>query len=120
MHSIQTAVYVVYSLALPLYHGCVQAIQSGTIAFIQQLRKRKCGDASEVVLPLSGDQFTIEYLQEHGFSKPVLVECKDGLGIVVPHSSFTVADVEKHVGEYVCMYVYVLLLLYVQQPTEVV
>ena len=83
----------------------MQAIQSGTIAFIQQLRKRKCGDASEAVLLLSGDQFTIEYLQEHGFTKPVLVECKDGLGIVVPHSSFTVADVEKHVGEYVCMYV---------------
>ena len=80
----------------------VQAIQSGTIAFVQQLKKRKCSDSSEAVLLLSGQEFTYEYLQEHGFTKPVLVECKDGLGIVVPQSSFTVADVEKHVGKCVC------------------
>lgn len=86
-------------LNLPLNCGCLQAIQSGTVAFVQQLRKRKCGDSNEAVLQLSGHQFTTEYLQENGFQQPVLVECKDGLGIVVPHSSFTVADVEKHVGE---------------------
>ena len=83
----------------------VQAIQSGTIAFVQQLKKRQCSDSSEAVLLLSGHEFTLEYLQEHGFGKPVLVECKDGLGIVVPQSSFTVADVEKHVGEHVCAFV---------------
>ena len=89
----------VYPWDLPHNCGCLQAIQSGTVAFVQQLRKRKCGDSSEAVLQLSGHQFTTEYLQENGFNQPVLVECKDGLGIVVPHSSFTVADVEKHVGK---------------------
>ena len=78
----------------------VQAIQSGTIAFVQQLRKRKCDDSSEALLLLSGHELTTEYLQKHGFNKPVLVECKDGLEIVVPASTFTVADVEKHVGKY--------------------
>lgn len=91
-------------LSLPLNCGCLQAIQSGTIAFVQLLKKRKCGDSNEAVLQLSGHQFTIEYLQENGFQRPVLVECKDGLGIVVPHSSFTVADVEKHVGECTCLW----------------
>ena len=88
------------SVSYILHYVYVQAIQSGTIAFVQQLRKRKCDDSSEAVLLLSGHQLTTEYLQKHGFSKPVLVECKDGLEIVVPASTFTVADVEKHVGKY--------------------
>ena len=42
----------------------------------------------------------MEYLNKHGLVQPIIVEEKDGLGIVVPDDNFTILDVEKHVGMY--------------------
>ena len=75
-----------------------QAIQSGTLAFIWELKKKKILDSEGIVKRLKGDELTVDYLNEHGLVQPILVEDKDGLGIVVPDDTFTILDVEKHVG----------------------
>lgn len=46
-----------------------------------------------------GAQLTVEYLEENSFSVPILVVKKDGLGMTLPPSSFTVNDVEYYVGK---------------------
>ena len=48
---------------------------------------------------LRGQQLTLPYLHSNGFTVPILVEGKDGLGLDVPQESFTVQDVENYVGE---------------------
>lgn len=40
------------------------------------------------------------YMEEHGFTEPILVPKKDGLGLAVPAPTFYVSDVENYVGEY--------------------
>jgi len=42
---------------------------------------------------------TKEYLENSGFSLPILIDKKDGLDIKVPPSNFSVQDVENYVGE---------------------
>lgn len=38
-------------------------------------------------------------MSKKGFRKPILVEKKDGLGMVVPDSGFSIGDVQKFVGK---------------------
>ena len=51
---------------------------------------------------LTGSQLTLPYLHSNGFTHPILVEGKHGLGLHVPQESFTVQDVENYVGKYMC------------------
>ena len=53
----------------------------------------------QVILKLRGRDLTLDYLEKNGFNKPLKIEKKDGLGLVVPDSSFSIIDVERHVGE---------------------
>ena len=54
---------------------------------------------SNVVLKLeNGRDLSVEYLEKQGFSRPILVMNKDGLGMVIPDKSFSVLHVERHVG----------------------
>lgn len=46
-----------------------------------------------------GGQLTLGYMEEHGFTEPILVPKKDGLGLAVPAPTFYVSDVENYVGE---------------------
>lgn len=48
---------------------------------------------------MNGSEVTLEYFEEHGFQYPLLVERKEGLGLKVPPPDFTIADVERCVGE---------------------
>ncbi|KAJ1095060.1 hypothetical protein NDU88_000231 [Pleurodeles waltl] len=73
-------------------------VQTGTQLFIKELRGRTFPSADEVILKPSGVQLTVEYLEENSFSVPILVVKKDGLGMTLPDSSFTVSDVEHYVG----------------------
>lgn len=54
--------------------------------------------ADEVLLKPTGAQLTVEFLEERSFSVPVLVLRKDGLGMNLPPSSFSVSDVEHYIG----------------------
>ena len=43
---------------------------------------------------------TMDWFNDKGFNTPLLVDESEGLGLVVPPSDFTVADVEQYVGKY--------------------
>ena len=57
-----------------------------------------CSD-DEVMVYLHGSQLTTQYFEKHGFSRPIMIKKKDGLGVKVPSPEFRVCDVEKYVGE---------------------
>lgn len=53
-----------------------------------------------MVVKVSGSQLTVEYMEENGFTEPILIPKKDGLGLSVPAPTFYVSDVENYVGMY--------------------
>ena len=52
----------------------------------------------EVIIRLRGQQLTLPYLINNGFSRPIMVEGRDGLDLNLPQEGFTVQDVENYVG----------------------
>uniref|UniRef100_A0A8C9T2G1 Lysine-specific demethylase PHF2 n=1 Tax=Scleropages formosus TaxID=113540 RepID=A0A8C9T2G1_SCLFO len=76
----------------------VKPVQNGSQVFIKELRSRTFPSSDEVVVKLSGSQLTVEHLEENGFTEPILVLKKDGLGMTVPAPTFYVSDVENYVG----------------------
>ncbi|XP_038054514.1 histone lysine demethylase PHF8-like isoform X2 [Patiria miniata] len=75
-----------------------KAVQSGTLVFIKSLRNRTFSEGDDVLLRLHGSELNVPYLERHGFTQPILVESKEGLGLQVPPQTFTVGDVERYVG----------------------
>lgn len=63
-----------------------------------------CDSADEVLLKPSGAQLTVEFLEERSFSVPVMVLRRDGLGMNLPPSSFSVSDVEHYIGKVFHLY----------------
>jgi len=57
-----------------------------------------CSASNMPLIELRGYELTHEYLAKHGFERPILVRCKNGLDLRVPLDSFSVQDVEDHVG----------------------
>jgi len=57
------------------------------------------------VVELRGYELTEDYLIEHGFRRPIIVRCKDGLDLCVPPEDFSVGDVKDHVGTF-CLVCY--------------
>ena len=53
----------------------------------------------EIMVYLHGSQLTTQYFEKHGFTRPVIIKKKDGLGLKVPSGDFLVSDVEKYVGK---------------------
>jgi hypothetical protein len=51
-----------------------------------------------ILLKCRGKELTLDYFVKKGFRKPILVEAKDGLGLVVPKPAFSVTDVQQFVG----------------------
>uniref|UniRef100_A0AAV2LYL5 E3 ubiquitin-protein ligase HUWE1 n=1 Tax=Knipowitschia caucasica TaxID=637954 RepID=A0AAV2LYL5_KNICA len=73
-------------------------VKTGSAQFVRELRSRTFPNADEVLLKPTGAQLTVEFLEEHSFSVPVMVLRRDGLGMTLPPSSFTVSDVENYIG----------------------
>ncbi|CAG07441.1 unnamed protein product [Tetraodon nigroviridis] len=73
-------------------------VKTGSSQFVRELRSRTFPNADEVLLKPTGAQLTVEFLEEHSFSVPVMVLRRDGLGMTLPPSSFCVTDVEHHIG----------------------
>ncbi|XP_034028262.1 histone lysine demethylase PHF8 isoform X2 [Thalassophryne amazonica] len=73
-------------------------VKTGSTQFVRELRSRTFPNADEVLLKPSGAQLTVEFLEEHSFSVPVMVLRRDGLGMTLPPSSFSVSDVEHYIG----------------------
>ncbi|XP_056380292.1 lysine-specific demethylase PHF2 isoform X10 [Hyla sarda] len=76
----------------------VKPVQNGSQVFIKELRSRTFPSAEDVVTKLVGSQLTVEYFEDTGFTEPILVPKKDGLGLSVPAPTFYVSDVENYVG----------------------
>ncbi|XP_021104160.1 lysine-specific demethylase PHF2 [Heterocephalus glaber] len=76
----------------------VKPVQNGSQLFIKELRSRTFPSAEDVVSRVPGSQLTLGYMEEHGFTEPILVPKKDGLGLAVPAPTFYVSDVENYVG----------------------
>uniref|UniRef100_A0A674MAG5 PHD finger protein 8 n=1 Tax=Takifugu rubripes TaxID=31033 RepID=A0A674MAG5_TAKRU len=73
-------------------------VKTGSSQFVRELRSRTFPNADEVLLKPTGAQLTVEFLEEHSFSVPVMVLRRDGLGMTLPPASFCVSDVEHHIG----------------------
>uniref|UniRef100_A0A671XNP0 PHD finger protein 8 n=1 Tax=Sparus aurata TaxID=8175 RepID=A0A671XNP0_SPAAU len=73
-------------------------VKTGSPQFVRELRSRTFPNADEVLLKPSGAQLTVEFLEEHSFSVPVMVLRRDGLGMTLPPASFGVSDVEHYIG----------------------
>uniref|UniRef100_A0A672ZCB1 Histone lysine demethylase PHF8 n=1 Tax=Sphaeramia orbicularis TaxID=375764 RepID=A0A672ZCB1_9TELE len=73
-------------------------VKTGSPQFVRELRTRTFPNADEVLLKPSGAQLTVEFLEEHSFSVPVMVLRRDGLGMTLPPASFSVSDIEHYIG----------------------
>ncbi|KAB5537031.1 hypothetical protein PHYPO_G00114160 [Pangasianodon hypophthalmus] len=78
--------------------GDVKPVQNGSQVFIKELRSRTFPSSEDVVVKLSGNQLTLDYLEENGFNEPILIQKKEGLGMTMPAPTFYVSDVENYVG----------------------
>ncbi|KAL8180125.1 UNVERIFIED_CONTAM: Lysine-specific demethylase 2B [Gekko kuhli] len=54
----------------------------------------------DFVRPMEGKDFTFEYVQREALRNPLIFRSKDGLGIKMPDSDFTVRDVKLLVGKF--------------------
>ena len=54
--------------------------------------------ATEVIITPNGNEVTTDWFNDNGFNTPLLIDQPEGLGLTVPTSDFTVADVERYVG----------------------
>ncbi|KXJ21067.1 Lysine-specific demethylase 7A [Exaiptasia diaphana] len=75
-----------------------KAVQTGTVLFINNLKNKKFLSSKDAVVSVAGKDLTMEYFERNGFNKPILINKKDDLGLVVPHPDFTVLDVERYIG----------------------
>ena len=55
-------------------------------------------NATEVIITPNGSVVTTDWFSDNGFNTPLLIDQPEGLGLTVPTSDFTVADVERYVG----------------------
>ena len=72
--------------------------------FIRDLKRKTFHSGDEILIKLHGSELTLDYLERNGFSSPIVVENKENLGLIVPPSTFSVADVERYVGMYAIDY----------------
>lgn len=63
------------------------------------LKNLFASSGDEIIKRMNGSDITKEYFHQHGFTVPILVEKKEGLGMILPPPSFSVEDVEKKVGK---------------------
>lgn len=47
---------------------------------------------------MRGQQLTESFLQQNGFTSPIVIDSKDGLDMTIPPDNFSLYDVEAYVG----------------------
>ena len=53
----------------------------------------------DILLKCQGSDLTPEFIEQHGFKRPILVKQKEGLKLKVPPPEFRIMDVERYVGK---------------------
>jgi len=66
----------------------------------EKLRSPRFG-MEGLIREMSGSTFNLAYIQEHGFTEPILFKEPTALGIRVPAPNFSVSDVKTLVGKLV-------------------
>lgn len=79
-------------------HADGKSVQTGTCVFIRELCSRHFSSEGEVVTHMRGQQLTETYLRQSGFTTPIVIDNKDGLGMNIPPDNFSIFDVVQHVG----------------------
>ncbi|XP_019760459.1 histone lysine demethylase PHF8 isoform X2 [Dendroctonus ponderosae] len=74
-------------------------VQTGTPAFIQELRTRHFTPADDILVKVSGYELTEEYFRSKGFNSPIIINSKEGLDMIMPPENFSYIDVLKLVGD---------------------
>nr|XP_006825994.1 PREDICTED: lysine-specific demethylase 7A-like [Saccoglossus kowalevskii] len=74
-------------------------VQTGTPVFMKELQSRTFPSAEEIIIHLHGSELTTDYFDKYGFNKPILINSKEGLGLVVTPPNFSVNDVDACVGK---------------------
>ncbi|XP_050314643.1 histone lysine demethylase PHF8-like isoform X2 [Anthonomus grandis grandis] len=74
-------------------------VQTGTPAFILELRSRHFTPADDICVHIGGHELTEEFLNSKGFNKPIIIPNKDGLDMIMPPENFSYIDVLKLVGD---------------------
>lgn len=74
-------------------------VQTGTPAFIQELRTRHFTPADEILVKVSGYELTEDYIATKGFNNPLIIHNKEGLDMIMPPENFSYIDVMKLVGD---------------------
>ncbi|KAM7446348.1 Lysine-specific demethylase 2A [Porites harrisoni] len=68
-----------------------------TFSVEEKLNSEKFAEG-DFVKRLSGDEINLKYIQENGFTSPILIKNTEGLDMRVPNKDFTVEDVKNFVG----------------------
>lgn len=79
-------------------NAATKPVQTGTTLFIRELRARHFSSEGEVVLHMRGSQLTETWMQTQGFDRPIVIDGKDGLEMMIPPDNFTLYDVEDYIG----------------------
>ena len=80
-------------------HATYKPLQVGTKMFVEELSKRCFSPSEDVVVSVTGTSLTLPYLNTSGFTTPLLVRDKDGLGITVPPPGWGVNNVCSALGQ---------------------
>ncbi|KAF7273696.1 hypothetical protein GWI33_013608 [Rhynchophorus ferrugineus] len=73
-------------------------VQTGTPAFIQELRSRHFVMADEILIKMPGYELTEDFFETKGFNNPILIESKEGLDMIMPSDHFSYIDVLNLIG----------------------
>ena len=76
-------------------------MKAGTVQFIAKLKGRRFPDPADddvMLIFTDGFELEVEALEETQFSYPILILNSEGLDLKVPPNSFSIQDVEDHIG----------------------
>ena len=73
-------------------------LQVGTKLFVDELSQRFFSPGEDIITRVSGRQLTLPYLNQSGFTNPILVTDKEGLGISLPSPGWGVNSVCEALG----------------------
>merc|ERR1719322_1600993 len=79
---------------------------SRRIEFLRKLKyeRNQSKNSKDTCLYLAGNDLTIAYLQRHGFTHPIYVPEKEGLGMKIPNpKTFKLVDIRKAIGSRMIM-----------------
>lgn len=79
-------------------HASYKPLQAGTRLFVEELGQRFFSPADDIIMKVSGKQLTLPYLNQSGFTHPIVVTDKEGLGITAPPPNFNVTTVVDALG----------------------